>query len=362
MPVTIYSHIAYKYLSYLIITMLSVAATIWLFDTMELMRIAGAKLSSIELAKMAALKNYSHLQHILPLIIFLSGLLFYSNLSYHHELMICRVLGMSIWQLLLPVIAIAVVFSFLCITVFNPIGSSLLKRYEHVESHALKGYTSLLSLAPQGIWLRQYDAVNEQTFIINSKRVNQTDHELFELVIFVVNSKGMFEQRIEAERAQLKENALVLSKVHMTTVNYEERTMQSLAIPTTLSFTQLQDSITPPETVPLFKLPGFIKDAQDAGFPVLRHKLYMYQLLTMPLFFIAMVLLSAGFVNLAPRHGSMGTTMTRGVLAVLVIHFANDIISAFGTSGTIDLRLAALLPALLATLLGCYVLLRYEEH
>ncbi len=360
MPFTLSLYIARRYAYYLLTALATVAGIMWLFDSMELMRIASTRLTTSVILGMALLKNYGHVQHILPLVVFLSSLLFYSNMARCQELVVCRTLGMSIWQILLPAILVSLMFSVICLFIMNPIGASMLSRYEHIEASELKGHSSLLALASKGVWLRQYD--EEETLIIHAMRIDQSQHELFEVIIFVMDDDGRFVRRIEAGRATLMEKDLVLHNVLITTSEYVEQFLPQLAFATSLTFAQLQDSITPPQTVAMLKLPAFIREAQEAGFPVLRHKLYLYQLLAMPLFFIAMTLLSAGFINLTPRQNRAGASIVRGIMAVLVIHFANDIITAFGTSGAINLAVAAILPALLCTLLGCYMLLHHEEH
>ena len=108
-------------------------------------------------------------------------------------------------------------------------------------------------------------------------------------------------------------------------------------------------------------LPGFIQNAQQAGFAANRYKLYFDSLLVLPALFAAMVFMAASFSLRLARLGGMVRVVLYSALSGFGIYFFGDVTQAMGISGILPVALAAAAPATAAILLGMTLVFHQED-
>src|SRR3546814_13883081 len=69
------------------------------------------------------------------------------RLARVNEVVVARAAGVSVWQFLLPAIGIALTLGVIHITIFNPVASVLLLKFEQLESRYLDRSTSMLAVS-----------------------------------------------------------------------------------------------------------------------------------------------------------------------------------------------------------------------
>jgi hypothetical protein len=79
--------------------------------------------------------------------------------------------------------------------------------------------------------------------------------------------------------------------------------------------------------------------------------------LAMPALVLGMFLLAVPFALRLSRQGGVGQLIVVGIVAGFLFYVFNNLVGAMGLSGTLDVALAAWMPALIATLLGVALLL-----
>ena len=144
---------------------------ILLVDTIELLRRASSKpqVNFSMVAEMALLKLPHMGQLLFPFAVLFGGMTAFWRLTRNNELVISRAAGVSAWQFLLPVLMLAFLLGVIKITMFNPLASAMLSRFERIEAVAFKGQESFLALSSSGLWLRQSDGTDQS--VIHSKTV-----------------------------------------------------------------------------------------------------------------------------------------------------------------------------------------------
>ena len=342
-----------------------VMAIVFLLDTIELLRRAADRETATFniVIQLALLKLPEMIQKVFPFAILIGGILTLSRLTRSHELIVARSSGVSAWQFLTPVLTSAFLIGVFMITVFNPLSSVMLSRYEQLEAKYLKGRASMLAVSSSGLWLRQIDEINDRRneTIVHALRASQKDMQLFDVIIFMFGDNDIFKQRIDAKTALLEDGYWNLSDVLVTSPIAPAKNLPSARLKTNLTVNQIQNSFSSPETFSFWALPGFIETLEEAGFSALRHKLHWHSVLSLPLFLCSMVLISATFALRPPRLGKAGALVSFGVLTGFLIYFLSDIVHAVGLSGTLPVALAAWSPALISGLAGIAMLLHFED-
>lgn len=369
-PLTLSWYLVRQFMWQILMVLAVMAVLILIVDFVELMRRAANRegVGVTVLIELAFLKLPGMLQRIIPFAIMIGSILALSRLTRTQELIIARASGVSVWQFLAPGVGLAALIGVLFLTVINPMTAAMLSRYEQIEGRLLKGRASMLAVSSSGLWLRQHDTVNDASgkqrtveTIVHALRVSPQEMRLFDVIIFRFNEEDRFIQRIDAKTALLEPERWLIQDALVTAPDQTAQRFPSLQIPTNLTFNQIQDSFSSPETLSFWELPKFITMLEEAGFSAQRHKLYWHSMLSLPFFLCAMVLVSAIFALKPHRMGGTGRLFGLGVLCGFLVYFSTDLINALALSGTLPVALAAWSTTIMASIAGVAALLHYED-
>ncbi len=358
---TLSAYLARHFAFWLASVFCGIAAVVLLFDSIEMLRRSANKteISMAIVVQMSLLKLPYLVQQMLPFCILFGATLAFWRLSKANEFVVSRAAGISVWQILTPAIGIALLVGVAQITVFNPIASAMLSKFEKLESRYLKRSTSLLSVSKGGVWLRQADTGGQT--VIHATRVAQSDMELQQVIIFLFEGEDRFTGRIDAESAQLRDGYWNIEKAWISAPNQSSRYVARHRLKTELTLNKILDSFASPQTLSFWELPAFIDTLESAGFSGQRHKLYWHSLLASPLLLAAMILIAAIFTLRTTGRVGAATSIAGAALSGFVLYFLSDLVYALGQSASIPYLLAAWTPAGVSTMLGIAVLFHIED-
>ena len=336
---------------------------ILLFDTIELLRRAASKpqIGFSLVIEMAVLKLPHMGQQLFPFAVLFGCMSAFWRLTRNHELVVSRAAGVSAWQFMLPVLVLAFLLGVAKITVFNPLASTMLLRFERIEAASFKGQKSFLAISESGLWLRQSNGTDQS--VVHAKNVSQQGNEveLSKVNVFIYKGADKFSRRMDAKNAILEDGFWHMSDVWVHQPDTPSQHEDEFWLETDLTLGSIQDNFAPPETMSFWDLPAFIKALEGAGFSAIRHRLHWHSLLAAPLLMCAMVLIAATFTLRHSRRGGTIFVISGGVLTGFVLYFFSDVVFALGLSDSIPVTLAAWTPSGVATLLGLAMLLHLED-
>ena len=308
---------------------------------------------------MSLLKLPDVAQKLLPFAVLLGAILAFSRMSRNHELVATRAAGISAWQFLTPPLLVAVAMGFLTMTLFNPMASAFFSQYTRLEARYVHGQASQLAVSSTGLWLRQGDASHQS--VVHALRVADQGVHLEEVIVFLYQGLDHFAGRIDAGSANLEAGHWHLLDAWVSGADGRPQHHNTYDLATELTPSQIQESFASPDTISFWELPRFIANAEGAGFSALRHRLYWYSLLALPLLFSAMVFMAASFSLRLARLGGVPQLVLAAVLSGFGVYFLGEMTRALGQSGILPTPLAALAPAAAATLLGMTLLFHEED-
>lgn len=361
MSPTLSLYIARRFLISFAVVLLGLCTIIFLIDTIELMRRTSARadVSVLLLLQMALLKLPYMAQKIVPFATLFGGMHSFWRLTRFQELVVLRSAGISAWQFLLPAVGAMMLIGVFNVTVFNPLASAMLSRYETLEEKYVLGQTNLLAMSRTGLWLRQADEVGQA--VIHAASVTQPDLVLRGVVIFMYEGSDKFINRIDAAEARLGNGKWLLTDVLLTAPGQQSQSLPAYEVKTDWTLEKIQDSFAAPETMSFWDLPGFIRLLDNAGFSANRHRLYWHSLLSVPAMLAAMVLIAASFSMRSSRRGGTMALVGGGVLFGFLLFFMSDVVLALGLSASIPAILAAWTPAGFSLALGLAAMLHLED-
>jgi lipopolysaccharide export system permease protein len=336
---------------------------IYLFDTIELIRRAANDPVGLGTILQMGLLKLPHMgQQAFPFAVLFGGMAAFWRLTRSSELVVARAAGVSAWQFLFPVLLVAFALGVLKVAAFSPLSSALLGQFERLETRWFKGQSSLMSVSPTGLWLRQASDLDQSVVHATKVNINGKGIELTEVTIYVNEGADKFLQRIDAKRATLEDGFWHLDDVTITDRDKElPQTLPEHWIATDITPNNINESFAPPETMSFWDLPSFITNLDRAGFSALRHRLYFHSMLAAPLLLCAMVLIAATFTLKQSRRGNPTYVVVAGIMTGFVLFFLSDVVFALGIRASIPVVLAAWTPSGVSTLLGMALVFHLED-
>jgi len=339
----------------LLVAVVTLATIVEMLD-----RLANKQAATLGLVVELALLRVPQLsQEVLPFAALGAGMGLFWRLTRTHELVVTRAAGVSIWQFLLPPLAVAVAIGILAFAVLNPIAATLVKRYVQLEAEVLRNQTSIITVSKTGLWLRQVEG--DQVHVLHAEKVSGDGATLERVMVLRFDGQDHFVGRLDAERAVLGDGNWRLEQVWESAPGTTPKKLEQALIATEMTPERLNDNFAPPETVSFWQIPSYVEVLEAAGFPTERLKLQFHRLLAMPLLFSAMVIIAATFAMRPPRRGGVTFIIGLGVVVGFLLYFLSNFVFALGLSGKLPLILAAWTPTTVCLMLGVTVLLHLED-
>jgi len=284
--------------------LVALMAIIYLFDTVELIRRAsdrdGVSLGLV--MRMGLFKLPEVVQILFPFAILFGAMFTFWQLNRRQELVVVRSAGLSVWQFLSPFVVCALLIGVFQITILNPVGAVLVSKYERLENVYLNEQENQIAIFKEGLWLRQSADVNiddEEAqkklgyIILNAAKIQQSDWRLKSVKAIFFDAQDNFVFRLDSASAALEDGFWVFDvpKVHFA--NGETNTLPVFRLETRLTTQDVEDSFASLATMSFWHLPGYIQTLEDTGFDASALRVHYHNLLSQPLFLVAMILLAA---------------------------------------------------------------------
>ena len=358
---TLALYIGGRFLVWVVGVSIVLSAIILLADSIELLRRAsGNNAPDLRIVVVMALfKLPSTAQEVMPFGLLAATLGCLTQLTRTSELIIVRVSGASIWQVLTPALLLGLAIGLLRIGAFDPLAAAATVHFERMERRYIDNADPLVIASPTGIWLRQ--ATTKDSYVLHARSMAGNRPIFTGVTLLSFDSSDRFLERIDAETAELKDAAWVLKEVQIIQPNKPPKRAAGVSVPAKLTFQQLLESFASARTLSFWQLPGFITVLEASGLPSRAHRLKFQALLATPLLFVGIILLAATFALRLPRFGGLPIAIGAGAMSGFLLYFLSSLAAALGLNSSIPLVLAAWGPAVITAILGITLLLYVED-
>ncbi len=336
-----------------------------LIDLVEQLRKLGDSASFAQVMQVTLLNTPQAMYQILPLVMILSAVALFIALSRSSELVALRSAGRSGTIAVLAPALVAAVIGVLAVAILNPVVAATSKRYTALVEMYRSGGSSTVSIGSEGLWLRQGDARGQT--VIRAARANPEATVLYDVSFVAYAAEGSPVRRIEAAEATLAPGYWQLRTAKAWPLaeglnpEASAATHDTLRLPSSLSQERIRDSFATPSAVPIYDLPDYVAQLEEAGFSARRHLVWFHMELSKPLFLVAMVLVGAGFTMGHARMGGTGRAILAAILLGFGLYYVRNFAQILGENGQLSAPLAAWLPPMASVLLAFGLILQREE-
>jgi lipopolysaccharide export system permease protein len=362
MPGTLARYVGLRFLGVFVVVFGGLFMMTLMIDFVEMLR-RTAHLKDVSLLQIAKITFYRvpHItERIMPFAALISSMVCYLSLSRRNELVVARSAGVSAWQFVTPAVGIAFLIGVFGTTLYNPVSAAMREHAQRLDAELFGGSSSRsLNRAERGFWVRQRSPDGQS--IINAKGSRLQGVELSGVTIFTLDRSDRFLARIEADRATLHEGYWRLERARVYAEGSPPTDHAIYDLKTNITRAQAQESFATPETVPFWQLSYFIRFADNAGLAAIGYRLQYYQLLALPFYLVAMVLLAASVSLRLFRFGGVQKMIMGGMAAGFLLYVLSKVAGDLSKANLLTPVAAAALPPLAGALTGLLTLLYLED-
>jgi len=288
----------------------------------------------------------------LPVIVLLGGIVALLNLQVHSELVVLKVTGLSVWQIMRgPVVGLfflGILVSALLDAPVTQINRFILPANQ-VPGFSIKTTTD--------IWLKQVD--DGRTYVVTAARADPDKRGLGNVVVFLGSKFDA--DRVIAKSARLEDGNWLFSQVRLLRSNQPGEARETYRLKTESTAAELDLRLSAAEDFTLFEIGRLL--AVGISDPTLRSAAAtrFARLLALPAFLVGTLLIAFAFTAGYRRTQSYGGMVLYGIVLGFVMFVINEMSDRAGSAGILSPELAALGPATVAIVIGVSVLLYKED-
>jgi lipopolysaccharide export system permease protein len=343
---------------WLAVICLGISSTIFIFDLIEtLRRSAGKGIAFSTSLHMAFLKLPTTFLDLTPFVILITTWVVFFRLMRGRELIIMRMSGLSVWQVLSPILIFVFVLKIGDLFLLNPLAAELYAKFERLESRKIYQRAEQITLSANGLWVRQVD--HHGQFILHARDID--NRILNNVTIFEFDENGRFMRRFDAQKGSFAPGKLDLAQVVSAKPQAIEEYYDTYVFLSDLTYEQIQEKSAHPKTISFWKLPDFIKFLDKIKLSTHKYKLHWHSLIANIFLVLAMVILAAGSIFF-----QLGRQMVMRHLAITIglgfsIFLISDVSYSLGGAATIPILLAAWAPVVISILVGGTMVLYADD-
>ena len=350
-----------RYLAWVLLCLVGLTAVVSLIDTVELIRRVSVLKTGIDVnfGLMTLLNIPNVMSVVLPFALLSCSMLCFNEWNKSNEFVIARGMGISIWVAMSPVFFAAFACGLFYILVINPIGSLTSRQYESNMSEIFGSDERNLSVTAEGVWLR--DSQPDRQLILHGDALDTVNAGVINPIIYeFIPPRGLV-TRYRGSFVHLTDSGWIIENAVAWRNDGGNENVGTFMLASNVKSLDLERSTAPPETIPIYQLPNFIKVLETTGLPTTDHKIYLYQLLSLPFLMVGIAMLGARFTLSNTNRQRRVQLFTRGVLIATAIFSFGHFMQVLGGSFRLPPNVAGWAPAATILLTGAALLARLDE-
>ena len=287
-----------------------------------------------------------------PILCLLGALIGLGLLANHRELVVMRASGMSILQITLTVLKVAL----LVILLMTIIGETIIPKMAYYANNrkmqALSGGQTLRTAT--GVWLRSH---NDFIFV---GRIN-SDNTLQNVFQFRFNDAHQLTLAKKIEAIQYQNKGWQATDIEQTEFLGQETKSSQIkkeswdvaVLPSLFKLSSVE-----PDEMTLFDLHSYLQEKRRNHQTAVNYQLAYFQRLLQPFATLVMMLLAIPFVFGPLRSSTMGSRFLLGAVTGFSFYILSQLFNLVGQIFQVPPMLAVPIPIVLFALLGLYMMRR----
>jgi lipopolysaccharide export system permease protein len=297
-----------------------------------------------------ALSMPKRIYELLPVAALLGSVLGLGNLASQSELVAMRAAGISVQQINMAVMIVALCLMFVAVFMGEVLRPPAEQKAREIQSLAQTG--TVVSESEHGFWTRDGLHFNHIGQIL-------PDGTFSEISIYEFDAQNRLRIITKAKEAEYEDEIWTLSDVVQSTIDEQGvrvRTIEHARWKSELNPGLVDVVIVPPEFLPVWDLVEYISYLKSNQQSAKQYQMAFWMKVMMPISSAVMVFLAVPFVFGPLRSAPVGGRIVAGTLVGIGFHLFNQSFQHVGLVFGVLPWLAAIFPTAIFALLGWYLM------
>ena len=335
-----------------LITLIVLAALLFIGDFVEQFRKAAGKNISINIIFQLTALNFSNLIYFtLPLIAFSGSIMAFIILIKGSEKIIINSIGISNFKIALTAIFLYMLLGIFFIAVANPLIAIFDKRYSELEYKFIDRVDKFASITKYGLWLMQENSSTDLHSVLFAQNIKDQGKYLIDFMILEYDQNGSYQGRLDGTSAKLSDGYWHMKNTQISPKFGDSTFKKEYFYKTNIKPEDITDSLSSPTSISIWRLVKFINFLEGLGYSAIDFKLHLYDLIFLPFLLASLVLLASSLTKNLKQNDKLTKTIMYSLIVIFVVYFFSNLFDALGSTSQIHpIASKGLLPILITCL------------
>ena len=282
---------------------------------------------------------------LLPFIIFISSMIFITQIRNNKDLLALKIYGYSNVKIFFILAFTSFILGWSTLMILNPITSSMVKYYEKIKSSHARDIDHLVTYNKNGLWIKESTEFGER--IITAKKPKKFD--LIEVTIFHLDDNYALKEKITSEKANVENNKWILNNVSLFKFNngiFEEKKFKNYEINSIYNYEKINNLFNNLDTMLFIELLLNYNELLNIGYNNRILDESLHTLLSLPFFLFLMTAIAAILGMHTLKRSDNLKHIIIGLIVTVFIYYLKDLSIALGKTDRIPLILSIWAPTI----------------
>jgi len=291
-----------------------------------------------------------------PFIFLIATQFFFLKLFDNDEINIFKYSGLKNTKIINILSLISFLLGLLIITLFYSFSSNLQHYYLQIKNQFSDDKVYLAVINKNGLWIR--DVVDNKTNIINSSKID--NNFLSNTFITTFDQEFNLIRSLKSDKIDIKNNEWLIYDVTVFENNVSKK-IDLIKFKSNFNQIKIESLFSNLSSLSLLKLIDLRQNYKSLNYSTVEVDMQIYKVVTYPLFFVIMTILSSIIMLSTKKSDSKIIKMVIGLFLSVIIYYINNFFSVMGSTEKLPLLISIWTPIIFLSLINLTLLININE-
>ena len=291
-----------------------------------------------------------------PFIFLIATQFFFLKLFDNDEINIFKYSGLKNIKIINILSLISFFIGLLIITLFYSFSSNLQHYYLQIKNKFSDDKVYLAVINKNGLWIK--DVVDNKTNIINSSKID--NNFLSNTFITTFDQEFNLIRSLKSDKIDIKDNEWLIYDVTVFENNVSKK-FDLIKFKSNFNQIKIESLFSNLSSLSLLKLIDLRQNYKSLNYSTVEVDMQIYKVVTYPLFFVIMTILSSIIMLSTKKSDSKIIKMVIGLFLSVIIYYINNFFSVMGSTEKLPLLVSIWTPIIFLCLINLTLLININE-
>jgi lipopolysaccharide export system permease protein len=305
---------------------------------------------------LAFLNSFDLIFEMFPFIFLIATQVFFVNLFADNQINIFKYSGLKNSRILMILCSLTFIIGILIIIFFYSFSSNFKNLYLEYKNKYTNDNKYLAVITNNGLWIK--DIINQNTLIVNASEINQNFLKNVNISEFDKNFNLI--KIITSENVNISSNNWILYNANIVENKNTSKIDRSI-IYSNFNYEQINNLFSNLSSLSILELFDLRKNYKKINYSTTEIDIQLQKLLSYPIYFTLMTLLSAIIMFNVKRFTSVSLKVVIGLLVCVIIYYLNNLSQVLGGTEKIPLTLSVWMTLIIIAILNSIFSININE-